>query len=306
MNTVEKIFSDFVFCSSCNKRMQPLVIVEELFTSEEQIVEVQMEYDEDNNEIGEREVVTGIKETFHESKLLKCSTKDCNRAFLHYEVSFEGGVIFRETIPFFQSWHLKSKFELDKYKIPQMPYRLYSESIKAFNSQMWYSCGVLIGSILEAICIEEKVKEKKHNSETKKREQELSNIENKIDELQKANSDENELKKLSDRSKELKNSKIIIPLESMLNILIHEKRLGNDFTSLVHALRNFRNETTHGDVLEIIIPKKEQLKTSIEMVEHLIEELYLKSPRLKELTGKLKEYKSRRGIQNLEIQNESN
>lgn len=85
----------------------------------------------------------------------------------------------------------------------------------------------------------------------------------------------------------------------MINVLVTEKKLGPDFHKLIHKLRKFRNETVHGDVQEVIFPEKNDLKTAIEIVEHLIDEIYVKNNTLQILNNMLGSVKRRRGLTNI-------
>lgn len=180
----EKRYQDFVFCNQCGKMMKPFIVTEHSFVSEEQIVEDKIEYFEDGSE-REYEDVTGKREFYHYSQLLRCSTDNCNRMYLYYSVVLDGIRIYYEIVPFYQSWQLKPKFKDKRGIIPEVPFRLYLETVKAFNASLLFSCGMLVGAILEAICIEEKIKDALYHKEVSKINTRKKQLLKEIEELKK-------------------------------------------------------------------------------------------------------------------------
>ncbi len=273
-----------IFCGSCRNRGNAILITKEDFEYKEPIVEIYPVFSEDGEEeLYEEEKITGFKEYLYENKLWKCGTPNCNKTFLEKASSVDGQTFEQTLIPLEQSWQRKKRF--DSKDIPTKPYLIYKESINAFNQGMNYSCGFLLGSILEAVCIEQKIKEKKVKEEELKKEKVIKKLENEIEEAE----DTSKIEELKTKHKKISSEKIIVNLETLVNILISEKRL-ETFLKLAHTIRDFRNETTH----EIYIPKRQELDTSLEMIEELLNEIYIKSRKIETLNSQMKGFKNRR------------
>jgi hypothetical protein len=367
MDDNKSTYHELVYCGNCRLRTHPIIIANEDFVHKEPIIAIQPVYSSDGTVlIREEEVINGFNIYVHENKLLKCATTGCNKTFLATTINLDGQTSNPLVLPKEQSWQRKSKFE-DETKLPSKPFLLYNEALNAFNQDMRYSCGFLLGSIIESICVQEKIKERKQIEQENKNAKQIKDIEknigkiveknlqiddlkNKLNELQlkavteisdkstkfeivlryilafigikqsnknqkqinskeeiiiakeiadieiqiqKAIQQNTQIKDLKDKIKEIESKKTIINLETLVNILIHEKQLSSSYGKLAHNLRDFRNETTH----DIYIPKRDELVTSLTMIEELLDEIYIKSVRIDTLNTKMVSFKKDRRLQ---------
>jgi Domain of unknown function (DUF4145) len=220
---------DKIYCAGCMTSVQPVIISVHKKEMEEDVIDYEDIFD-DGIIVDKQEKVIGIIRYEQCTELLECSNKKCAKTFMR---KYTQGDIVREVemIPMDKRWHRETREDL----IRAIPHRksvsLYREVIKAFNSMMNYSCGFLLGAVIESICFEEKIKQD-----------------------------------IKDET-----GKTIISLGWQITKLINSGKLDVRFRQMIVDVKELRNDVAH----EIIIPTSTELIKSIEVLEAVLEEMYL-------------------------------
>lgn len=235
-----------IFCAGCRQYIRPEIIADTT-TKEEQVQSVARTdvfdlEDDATIEFKSQEPIYGYFD--QENQILRCPIANCGKKYLRIYPNLKGE---QEIIPLSEDWFknpIDNPQENGKKIIPEIPYQVYHECIKAFNNSLPISCAFLLGAVMESLCIELKIKEKLINKEKDKR-----------------------IKQGNYKSGDF----ILIKLKDMVPILIQEKNLDDDYGQLIATLSKVRNDAVH----EIIQLEREELSAGIKSIEILFEELFL-------------------------------
>lgn len=262
----EKYLNKLIYCGNCASWINPVIITKGIFYYPVYEIEKKPVF---NKKGKVREYVDEVIKTNEITKIwqtLKCSTPKCNAVYLQTYEELEGIQYKAETIiPKHQSWHIKPIPNFED-AVPEQPYELYLEAVNAYNFSMHFSCGILLGGILESICQVEGIKQRIINERI-------------VDALVKGKSID-------------PNKKFIINLQEQVLILIDSGKIPNKFQKMVEDVKELRNEVTH----DIYIPTDEELEVCIKIIIEIFEEMYWSKndKRLAVLEQRLETLKNRR------------
>lgn len=197
--------SDFIYCSGCMKDVQPIVysvILRDMIIEDEYYEDI---YDETGEEIIDKKLQTEKTGEFKQiTEILECPNSKCHKTFMR---TYSEGDILKDTeiVPSDKPWHLKTRDDLRKSIPHRKAVTLYQEAVNAYNRNMNYSCGFLLGAVIESICNLEGVKE--------------------------------DLKK--------ETSSNIISLQKQINRLVESGKLDIKFKKLTEGVKELRNDVVH-------------------------------------------------------------
>ena len=221
---------DKVYCAGCMDYIIPKAIYLHPREMVEEVIGYKDIYDDDWVIIDKQEEVVESIIYIQCTELLECPNPKCRKVFTRKYT--KGGIIRDyEIIPSDKKWYKQVRQDLVKAIPHRKSVALYKEIISAFNSLMNYSCGFLLGAIIESICFAEGIKT------------------------------------------DLKNEtgKTIISLGWQISRLVRSGKLDSKFQKMVVEVKDLRNDVTH----EIVIPTTAELIKSIEVIEAVLEEMYV-------------------------------
>lgn len=239
---MEKIINDFstdnkvkCFCNECRKIMNHTVIKS-----------VKKLWKDDTDEYA----VNG----YDDYQIIKCSGCDTytfriDGYFSEYAEPFPGGSngTYEKLYP--ESIRRKAK---EFQKLPYNLQSVYEEAVKSFNNNQYILCAVGIRSILDGVCIDQKI--------------DKGSVEYK--------NEKNEMKtRLSDS------------LDGKINGLNEKGIISKSQTQALHELRFMGNKAVH----ELEEPQHADLQTAFDIIEHILMDIYdlpIKSDELKKKRNK--------------------